>query len=74
MTQFELKEAMDKVYSVGFKNGQIFMKSKILKALNRDWSLITDPRLLIRILKKINSMKLAKNDSALLSKDITTTK
>lgn len=62
MTEKEIKECLDQVYAVGFKNGQIEMKSKILKSLNRDWKLFgtfPEATLLIKILKKINRLKLS---------------
>ncbi len=60
MNEEELKEGMDKVYAIGFKNGRIDMKNKILKSLNRDWKLFssfTQVDLLIDILKKIQKLK-----------------
>lgn len=55
----ELKIAMDKVYAIGFRNGGIEMKSKILKKINRDWSLIAIKRpmdLVMKILKIIDKL------------------
>lgn len=52
------KEVADEIYTIGFKNGQIEMKSKILKTINQDWSLAGD--ITMKILKKINSIKLIK--------------
>lgn len=56
----ELQEKMDEVYLIGFKNGQISMKNKILKSINRDWSLIRDAGLMVKVMKKINGLKLEK--------------
>lgn len=60
MTEKQLKEKLDQVYRVGRRNGSIEMKSKILKSLNRDWSLFrtkSELDLCIKILKKINRLK-----------------
>lgn len=59
MNEKELEEALDKVYAVGFKNGQIAMKNKILKAINRDWTFAAP--MTIKILKKIQSLRLITN-------------
>ena len=55
-----VKEVADKIYAVGFKNGQIEMKNKVLKNINRDWNLITikpPMDLIVTILKKVNKIK-----------------
>ncbi len=54
------KRHLDEVYSIGFKNGQIEMRNKVLKSINRDWSLIRDADLLIKVMKKINKLRLSK--------------
>lgn len=54
------KEVVDTVYSVGFKNGQIEMKNKVLKKLNRDWTLIHDSAVVVKVLKKVNAIRLTK--------------
>jgi hypothetical protein len=64
--QEEVKKALDEVYAVGFRNGQIEMKNKILKSINRDWSLITNPSLMVKLMKKIQHLKLSKE----ITKDI----
>lgn len=55
-----LKDQLDDVYSIGFKNGGLEMKNKILKALNRDWNLWGFKKenvdLCIKVLKKINKL------------------
>lgn len=56
----EFKKELDKIYAIGFKNGQIEMKNKILKSINRDWTLIPDAILVIKLLKKISNIKLSK--------------
>jgi len=56
----ETKEIADKIYKVGFRNGGIAMKSKILKKINRDWKLSTaktSAGLIVEILKVINKIK-----------------
>lgn len=60
MEKEELKEAMDKVYAIGFKNGQIAMKNKVLRKINHDWSLFTpqDLKIAMKIMKKINTIRL----------------
>ena len=60
----EWKEAADKIYAIGFRNGQIEMKNKVLMKINRDWSLVTIRQpmdLIMEILKKVNKIKLSKN-------------
>lgn len=59
MKDEELEKALDRVYAVGFKNGQIAMKNKILKAINRDWTFAAP--ITIKILKKIQSLRLIVN-------------
>jgi hypothetical protein len=66
MEEEEIKQALDKVYSIGFKNGQIEMRNKVLKAINRDWSLIRYADLMVNLMKKINRLKLSKE----ITKDI----
>jgi hypothetical protein len=52
----ETKKIADKIYKVGVKNGGILMKNKILKKLNRDWTLRPIDTV-IKILKIINKIK-----------------
>lgn len=62
MKEKELKTAMDRVYAIGFKNGQIEMKNKILKKINRDWKIVVikNPMdLIMHILKSVNRIKLS---------------
>lgn len=62
----ETREVADKIYAVGFKNGQIEMKNKVLKKINRDWTLVTIKRpmeLAMKILKMINKLPLSKPHS-----------
>jgi len=61
-----MEKALDEVYAIGFKNGQIEMRNKILKSINRDWSLITNADLMIKVMKKIQRLKLSKQ----ITKDI----
>jgi hypothetical protein len=64
MTEEKIKKAMDEVYAVGFKNGGISMKNKILKRLNTDWKMFrTKPEMdiLIKVLKKINRLTIPKS-------------
>lgn len=60
MKEEEIKKGLDKVYDVGFKNGQIEMRNKILKSINRDWSLIMNGALMVKLMKKINRLKFTK--------------
>lgn len=56
----ELKKAMDEIYAIGFRNGGIEMKNKILKRINRDFSLFTVQRagaVTVKILKIIDKIK-----------------
>lgn len=56
----ELKEVTDQIYNVGFTNGGIEMKNKILKRINRDFTLAWKKEsvdLVIKILKIINKVK-----------------
>lgn len=59
MDEKELKAKLDEVYNIGFKNGRIEMKNKILKSINRDWNLFppSQVNLLIKVLKKINRLR-----------------
>ncbi len=61
MNEIELKIYMDKIYSIGFKNGQICMKNKIMKFINRDWTLFPDLEIVVKILKKINKIGISKS-------------
>lgn len=54
------KKHLDEVYSVGFRNGQIEMRNSVLKSINRDWSLLPDATLMVKIMKKINKIRLSK--------------
>lgn len=62
MKEGEIKKGLDKVYAVGFKNGQIEMRNKVLKSINRDWSLIPDAGLMVKLMKKIDRLKLSNAD------------
>lgn len=57
----ETKKIADKIYAVGFRNGQIDMKNKVLKKINRDWTLITikpPMDLIMKVLKMVNKIKI----------------
>ncbi len=54
------KKHLDAVYAVGFKNGQIETRNKVLKSLNRDWNLLPNADLVIKLMKKINKLRLSK--------------
>lgn len=54
------KEDLDEAYSIGFRNGQIEMRNKVLKSINRDWSLLPNADLVIKLMKKINKLRLSK--------------
>ena len=60
MKEEELKKGLDKVYTIGFKNGQIEMRNKVLKSINRDYSLLPNANLMVKLMKKINRLKLSK--------------
>jgi hypothetical protein len=60
MNEEDIKKDLDHVYDVGFKNGQIEMRNKILKSINRDWSLIPNADIVIKLMKKISRLKLSK--------------
>ena len=58
----QVKEFADKVYAIGFKNGQIEMKNKVLKSINRDWNLVGIKKpmdLIMTILKKVNKLSVS---------------
>ncbi len=64
MTEEELKKYLDEVYAVGFKNGQIEMKNRVLMKLNRDvnfWTSVKSADFLVYLLKKINKLPLTKD-------------
>lgn len=52
---------MDEVYSVGFRNGQLEMQNKVMKSINRDWSLVPDFDVALKIMKKVKNIKLTKH-------------
>lgn len=62
MKEEDLIKLADEIYAVGFKNGQIEMKNKVLKRINRDWTLIGMKTVdaLIMILKGVNKIPLSK--------------
>lgn len=62
----ELKKTLDEVYAIGFKNGQVEMRNKVLKSINRDFNLIPHADLMIKLMKKINRLKFSKE----LSQDL----
>ena len=60
MREEEFKKYIDKIYNIGLKNGGIEMKNKILKKINRDYSLVCIKNpidLIVKILKVINKVK-----------------
>jgi hypothetical protein len=64
MEKDELKKYLDKVYAVGFKNGQIEMRNRVLMKLNRDvnfWTSVKNADFLMTLLKKINKLPLTKD-------------
>ncbi len=52
------KEQLDEVYKMGRKNGAIEMRNVILKSLNRDYTLLPNFDLLVKLMKKINKLRL----------------
>lgn len=54
------KEELDEIYSIGFRNGQIEMRNKVLKSINRDWNLLPNADLMVKLMKKINKLRLSK--------------
>ena len=63
MTEKDIENWAESVYALGFKNGQIEMKNKILKNINRNWNLVTTKRpmsVATEILKKIYKIPLSK--------------
>lgn len=64
MTEKDLKKWADEIYQVGFRNGQIEMKNKVLKTINRDWKIVRMKNpvdVAMHFLKKINKLKLSKD-------------
>ena len=64
MEEKELKKHLDEVYAIGFKNGQIEMKNRVLMKLNRDmnfWTSKNSADFLITLLKIINKLPLTKD-------------
>ncbi len=58
----ETKKIADEIYAVGFRNGQIDMKNRVLKKINRDWSLVTMTKPFeapMRIMRMINRIKVS---------------
>ena len=63
MDEEELKKYMDKVYAVGFKNGQIEMRNRVLMKINRTvkfW-LGGSASMMVDLLKTINKLPLTKD-------------
>jgi len=61
--EIELKKAFDEVYSIGFKNGQIEMKNRILMKINRGvrfW-IGVKADYVMNLLKTINKIPLTKD-------------
>lgn len=63
----ETKEILDKVYAVGFRNGQIEMQNEVLKTINRDFTLISlrPIDLIMKVLKIVNEVKITKPPKSL---------
>jgi len=61
MKEDSIKKTLDTVYGIGFKNGQVEMRNKILKSVNRDYSLLPNADLMVKLMKKINKLKLSKD-------------
>lgn len=64
MKEEELKKYMEEVYLIGFKNGQIEMKNRVLIKLNRDvnfWTSKNNANFLVTLLKTINKLPLTKD-------------
>ncbi len=58
----ELKKYLDKVYAIGFKNGQIEMKNRVLIKINRDVKFWIGVKAdyVMNLLKTINKLPLTK--------------
>lgn len=54
----EVWDAADEIYAIGFRNGQIEMKNKVLMKINRNWTLPVEPAM--KILKMVNKIPLSK--------------
>lgn len=61
MKEDEVKKYLDEVYGIGFKNGQIEMRNKILKFMNRDYDLLPNVDLMVKLMKKIDRLRLSKD-------------
>ena len=63
MEEKELKKYLDKVYAIGFKNGQIEMRNRILMKINRGvkfW-IGVKAEYVVNLLKTINKIPLSKD-------------
>jgi len=63
MEEKELKKYLDKVYAIGFKNGQIEMRNRILMKINRGvkfW-IGVKAEYVVNLLKTINKIPLTKD-------------
>lgn len=57
------KALADKIYAIGFSNGEQSMKNKVLKKINRDWSIVnmrTGMDVAVKIMKVVNTIKIRK--------------
>lgn len=55
-----LKKSADKIYAMGYRNGQIEMKNRVLKLVNRDWTIVGKSAVdtAMYFLKKINKARI----------------
>lgn len=53
------KDELDQVYALGYRHGQIEMRNKVLKYINRDWNLLPHADVMIKVMKKIQALRLS---------------
>jgi hypothetical protein len=63
MEEEELKKYLDEVYAIGFKDGQIEMKNRVLMKINRDVKFWIGVKAdyVVDLLKTINKLPLTKD-------------
>jgi len=63
MKEEELKKYLDKVYAIGFKNGQIEMRNRVLMKINRGVKFWIGVKAdyVVNLLKTINKLPLTKD-------------
>ena len=57
----EQEKWADKIYTIGFRNGQVAMRNRVLQKINHDWTLVTikpPMDLIMKILKNVSKIRI----------------